>query len=576
MRLADRKTLDGGYLVGLVTITVALVLAWGGPQVSADHPQGGDAHNDHPAAKPSSANRPATNPHLHDSQTPMSHDNPAQTDAVSIASGTRGRTLGADDAKVLYTDIETSHHVIKRIGDKRVAYFSGAGVAISKVDVTGESFELIHRTMLPGHEAEADGLTPGIMALLKKVDAAQATGDEDAILALTDEAAKAGFKLENFSNATYKMIDSDGFLYTIMGAGTLLKYTDDNQFDAPLRLVAQADLRDSLPEEVAKDVSRIIGIGMTYDGNIAAVAPGVIAVLDRDFKLIYFLAIPGEAVDNSIAVDETGVYVVTSKRMLKAAWDGKKLSIDEKDGGWSAGYNNMDPKVAIEKGAISRGSGTTPALMGFGDDEDKLVIIADANERGTNLVAYWRNDIPADFKQKPGTLSRRIADQIRINISFLTIEPSANVLGYDVAVVNTSYPDPVKANPFGNAMLSGLTRKPPLGIEKFRWLPDENRFERAWTNYQIDNTDIGVPVISIPSRMIYTVHRDAGTPVLVGIDWDTGIIKATWRMPTNSAVWGSYGNIISFADDGDILAGGLFGIKRWNIGQDSPPPTRAD
>jgi hypothetical protein len=40
-------------------------------------------------------------------------------------------------------------------------------------------------------------------------------------------------------------------------------------------------------------------------------------------------------------------------------------------------------------------------------------------------------------------------------------------------------------------------------------------------------------------------------------------------MPTDSAVWGSYGNIIGFTDDGDILAGGLFGIKRWNIGQDN-------
>ena len=517
----------------------------------------------------SAVKMPSANPYLHNSFNPISHENSAQTDAVDIASGSKGRTLGAGDAKVLYTDIETSHHVIKNIGNKQVAYFSGAGVSISKVDVTGENFKLIHRTMLPGHEAEEKNLTPGVKALLTKVDAAQAALDEKSILDLTDEAAKAGFKLENFTNATYKMIDKDGFLYTIMGAGTLLKYTDDNKLEAPLRLVKQADLRDSLPKDIAKGVSRIIGIGMTYDGHLAVVAPGVITVLDRDFKLVDILPIPGEAVDNNIAIDETGIYVVTSKRMLKAAWNGKKLSIDEKDGGWSAGYNNMDPKVAIEKGAISRGSGTTPALMGFGDDEDKLVIIADADEKGTNLVAYWRDEIPADFKQKPGTVSRRIADQISITVSFLTIEPSPNVLGYDVAVLNTSYPDPVKANPWGNALLSGLTRKPPLGVEKFRWNPVKNRLERSWTNYQIDNSDIGVGVIAVPNRMIYTVHRDAGKGVLVGIDWDTGIIKSTWRMPTDSAIWGSYGNIISFAADGDILAGGLFGIKRWNIGQDN-------
>ncbi len=520
------------------------------------------------SAADKSANMPTVNPYIHNSHNPISHENPAQTDAVNIASGTKGRTLGTGDAKVLYTDIETSHNIIKNFGSKQVAYFSGAGVSISKVDVTGESFKLIHRTMLPGHETEEKSLTPRIKALLKKVDAAQAALDEKAILTLTSEAAKAGFKLKNFTNSTYKFIDKEGFLYTIMGAGTLLKYTDDDKFEAPLRLVKKADLRDSLPKDIAKSVSRIIGIGMTYDGNLAVVAPGVITVLDRNFKLIDMLAIPGEAVDNNIAVDEKGIYVVTSKRMLKAAWNGKKLSIDEKDGGWSAGYNNMDPKTAIQKGAISRGSGTTPALMGFGDDEDKLVIIADADEKGTNLVAYWRDEIPAGFKQKPGTVSRRIADQISIKISFLTIEPSPNVLGYDVAVLNTSYPDPVKANPWGNALLSGLTRKPPLGIEKFIWNPKENRFERSWTNYQIDNSDIGVGVISVPNRMLYTVHRDAGKPVLVGVDWDTGIIKATWRMPTDSAIWGSYGNIIGFASNGDILAGGLFGIKRWKIGQD--------
>jgi hypothetical protein len=29
---------------------------------------------------------------------------------------------------------------------------------------------------------------------------------------------------------------------------------------------------------------------------------------------------------------------VTSRRMLKVAWNGEKLSTDEKDGGWESGY----------------------------------------------------------------------------------------------------------------------------------------------------------------------------------------------------------------------------------------------
>ena len=43
-------------------------------------------------------------------------------------------------------------------------------------------------------------------------------------------------------------------------------------------------------------------------------------------------------------------------------------------------------------GALSRGSGTTPTLLGFGDDEHKLVLISDADRNGTNLVGFWRDE----------------------------------------------------------------------------------------------------------------------------------------------------------------------------------------
>ena len=194
-------------------------------------------------------------------------------------------------------------------------------------------------------------------------------------------------------------------------------------------------------------------------------------MLDRDLRVKSFVTLPGEAVDNSIAIDErNGIYVVTSRRMLKVVWNGQKLSTDEQDGAWESGYEWTPAEQALA-GAISRGSGTTPTLMGFGDDPDKLVVIADAAESGTNLVAFWRDEIPADFAQKPGTKSRRIADQARIEISQLTIEPSPNVLGYGVAVINGSYPEPYKVPGFPNAFTAGVTRPAPLGIEKFEWNP---------------------------------------------------------------------------------------------------------
>ncbi len=57
---------------------------------------------------------------------------------------------------------------------------------------------------------------------------------------------------------------------------------------------------------------------------------------------------------------------MTSRRMLKVVWNGTKLSTDEQDGAWESGYEWTPAEHTA--GAISRGSGTTPTLMGFGDD----------------------------------------------------------------------------------------------------------------------------------------------------------------------------------------------------------------
>ena len=44
------------------------------------------------------------------------------------------------------------------------------------------------------------------------------------------------------------------------------------------------------------DLTRIIGLNMTYDGFIAAAAPGAVAVLDRNLNLMDFVVFEGEAV----------------------------------------------------------------------------------------------------------------------------------------------------------------------------------------------------------------------------------------------------------------------------------------
>ncbi|MFE3229692.1 hypothetical protein [Nocardia sp. NPDC059228] len=43
-----------------------------------------------------------------------------------------------------------------------------------------------------------------------------------------------------------------------------------------------------------------------------------------------------EALENNVVTDETGIYAVTSRRMLELVWTGSHLSNAENDGGWEA------------------------------------------------------------------------------------------------------------------------------------------------------------------------------------------------------------------------------------------------
>jgi hypothetical protein len=508
-------------------------------------------------------NMPPRNPWLTDSVYPTSHFNPAATDSVLFAGPEKGKKLRRDKDVKMVPNLMVSNPTVKKIGEDTVIFASGT-LGIRKILATGKSFESLSFMPYPGMEdlaAKADD--KAVSALLAEFDEARRAKDDAQILNAAAHIDRLGVTREAGINGVYNLFDKDGFHYCVFGGTKVLKTTDDNQVRGPVRIVKSVDVAAALPPDAAKAVTRIIGLNMTYDGHIAAAAPGALVVLDRDLNVKSYVAFPGEAVDNSIAIDErNGIYVVTSRRMLKVIWNGQKLSTDEKEGAWESGYEWTPDEKALAAGAISRGSGTTPTLMGFGDDLDKLVVIADAAESGTNAVAFWRDEIPNDFKQKPGTKSRRIADQARIEISQLTIEPSPNVLGYGVVYINGSYPKPVKIPGFPNAFTAGVTRPAPLGVEKFLWNPTTHGFEKAWINREVDNSDIMVPVVSAKSGLLYCAHKENGDYQYVGLDWLTGELRERWIFPDDSRVWNAFGGITTILEDGDLLIGGAFGVKR--------------
>lgn len=522
-------------------------------------------------AKPATAGSalPAPNPWVAEAAYAISHHNPAQTDVTEVDGPTKGAKLTREQVQTVPL-VWCSAPLFKHIGDKTVVIASNP-MGLIKVNATGEQFELVSNVPYPNREdVHASATNDKIAEVMADIDEKRRNKQDWRLLFNAWLMYyKFNINMRTMPSGAYAMIDREGYHYTFYDKHHLVKSFDDNEVNKPLVPVAHANIVGQLPEGDAEGIDKILGISLTYDGHIVVAAEGAVIVADRDLQLKDYLLFPGEIVENSIAVDENnGIYVVTSKYMHKLVWTGTQLSMAAEDGAWTSAYDVMPEGQAHKMGAASHGSGTTPSLLGFGDDEDKLVIISDGNPDNAQIVAFWRDDIPADFQQKPGTQSRRIADQIPFRLSKTTVEASPVVYGNGVLVVNSTYPDPgpIPMDLISNAFLAGTTRAAPMGIQKYEWLPDEDRFVESWAIDEVDNTDWMPPAVSTANGLVYIANRQNDTYEYFAADWETGEKKATWEFPDDSVVWNNWGGITVFLEDGDFLLGGFFAIKRYDTG----------
>ncbi|WP_157107609.1 hypothetical protein [Nocardia amikacinitolerans] len=517
---------------------------------------------------------PPRNPWLADSAYPISHVNSAATDSTTLPGPDVGRPLSVRDTQT-HPTVFTSNPTVKTVGADSVILAAGAH-GIDKFYATDGAFRPVGFLPYPGHEDAAAKADPKALAdLLSKTDEAYRAKDEARLLELSKDAAALGFNRDNIANGAYNMIDRDGFHYVAISGMRIVKSTDDNDPHKPLRVDKVVDLADILPTGLPANVvgavsdpkAKIVALGMTYDGHIVAAASAALFLLDRDLTIRGVLPFQGEQMENNVAIDESGIYAVTSRHMMKVVWTGDRLSTEEADGGWVADYDTMSPEQATAAGALtlSGGSGTTPTLMGFGDDADELVVISDANPNGPNLVAFWRDRIPEGFTAKPGARSARIAGQVPIDVAKVTIELSPNVVGYGALVASTAYPDPVR-DIWGNVFTAGVTRPAPMGLQKFQWDPETDSFTKKWANREIDNSDVIVPGVSASTGLIYAANKSNGVYEITGVDWETGRTAARWPFPDDSRMWNCFGGITGILDNGDLLVGGLFSVKRIHAG----------
>jgi hypothetical protein len=138
-------------------------------------------------------------------------------------------------------------------------------VGVLKLRLTGKAMEAGNFVAYPGFEADAGLATDAaIQGVLGRLDAAERALDEAQVVAALGDMTSMGLNLETGINGVYNLFDKDGYHYYCVYGGTrVLKCFDDNDPAADVRIVAFRNVAEDLPADIARSVSRIIGLAMT-------------------------------------------------------------------------------------------------------------------------------------------------------------------------------------------------------------------------------------------------------------------------------------------------------------------------
>jgi hypothetical protein len=138
-----------------------------------------------------------------------------------------------------------------------------------------------------------------------------------------------------------------------------------------LEQVDEIDLKDVVPDDDC-----LVALLPDWEGNTWYVTQdGRVGVADAGTPLHAPLDLAGE-IANSIAADDTGVYLVTTEALVKVALD----STGQPEVLWERSYNNGSQE---KPGQLSAGSGTTPTVLPSG-----LVAITDNAEPRMQVQFY--------------------------------------------------------------------------------------------------------------------------------------------------------------------------------------------
>jgi hypothetical protein len=317
----------------------------------------------------------------------------------------------------------------------------------------------------------------------------------------------------------YNMLDrSDRFIVPRLTWFDIYADARRGEADSPIELRKRFVLPDSA---LCGTGDKLVGAVMTYDGYIAfATENGVVGTIPRQpAKMsqgnLRTISLNGAAacanaddpdadlqtVSNNIAADENGgIYIVTSKRMVRVNHDPRSGELDR---AWSAPY---DAGSEVSEIRLGQGSGSTPTLMGTGRKQDKFVVITDGQDL-MHQDLFWRNGIPKDWEGMGGDRPRRMACEYPVDFGDADAEAS---LSEQSVLLNALA-----------ALRGGDPAAAPHGVERIDWNPRTQRCRSVWANPRVSIPN-GIPSVSQRSGLFYGIRLKGGEWGVGGLDAATG------------------------------------------------------
>ena len=260
---------------------------------------------------------------------------------------------------------------------------------------------------------------------------------------------------------------------------------------------------------------------------------GKVGTLDPDTGQLKVKTL-GEEIENSFAVGEDGVYIVSDRRMyrFKAGGSGRPRVI------WQAHYRNSG---IVKPSQVNAGSGTTPTIMDNG-----YVAITD-NADPMNVVIYRT-------ARKLRGEKRKVCEQPVFGVGGSATENSLLTAGRSLIVENNyGYQDPFGPN-------AGAVTEP--GFARVDLKKNGESCKLKWTNGDARGPSV-VPKLSTKTGLIYTYTRPPD-PAAQGyywtaIDWRKG--KTVWSQYAGSGL--NYNNNyagIAIGSNGTAYLGVIGGI----------------